>query len=77
MNDSREFVLALKWAVNLKQEDIQLKVWRLCFTIFRFLNTIWAFDITLTDNGSHAAMIGIELAEKRSKIDQILTRTKK
>ena len=35
------------------------------------------FDITLTDNGSHAAMIGIELAEKRSKIDQILNRTKK
>ena len=34
----------------------------------RFLNTIWAFDITLTDNGAHAAMIGIELAEKRGKI---------
>ena len=60
-----------------KQGDIQLKVCRLCFTIFRFLNTIWTFDITLTDNGSHAAMMGSELAEKRSKIDQILTRTKK
>ena len=26
-------------------------------------------EITLTDNGSHVAMIGIVLAEKRSKID--------